>query len=179
MIYEKNGELRDSKKFLVSADGKRTIFNPKPKDWLAEGWVEYKPQEEAKVIKLTPSLEDVRERLLEECRQFYENEVLKFKNYDKLEWIPAADRVVYVKVLEDALTFESTVTYEGKEYYIPDILTFFKKLNIYEIQAREVRERHLSALNSYASIEDLENHDFTAGYPEILTFMKSYSEEEK
>lgn len=178
MLYEKNGELRDSKKFLVSADGKRTIFNPKPKDWLAEGWKEYVPAvvEEKKV---EPSLEDVRERLLEECRQFYENEVLKFKNYDKLEWISAADRVVYVKVLEDALTFETVVTYEGKEYYIPDILKFFKKLNIYEIQAREVRERHLSALNSYASIEDLENHDFTAGYPEILTFMKSYSEEEK
>lgn len=178
MIYVKNGELRDSKKFLKTEDG-RTIFNAKPEQWAAEGWVEYKPQEEAKVLKLTPSLEDVRERLLEECRQFYENEVLKFKNYDKLEWIPAADRVVYVKVLEDALTFESVVTYEGKEYYIPDILTFFKKLNIYEIQAREVRERHLSALNSYASVEDLENHDFTAGYPEILTFMKSYSEEEK
>ena len=174
MIYVKNGELRDSKKFLKTEDG-RTIFNAKPEQWAAEGWVEYNPQEEAKVIKLTPSLEDVQENLISECEAYYDSSVLKFwfKGQVEQEWIPAQDRVTYIKVLEDVLAADPSNSVLFWKNYVLDAkecLEFLKRLNVYEFNSRNVKENHIRNIRAAKTIEEVEKYDITKDYPTALSF---------
>ena len=44
------------------------------------------------------------------------------------------------------------------------------KIQIYANQCYGVTEKHKAAVNALETVEEVEAYDFTAGYPERLTF---------
>lgn len=155
-----------------------TIYNngnlfsgiPTEEQLLQFGFTEY--------IEPTPSeeqlLQRAKERKIQELLQ-YDNssEVNSFSINSKELWLNANMRQ-QLKMSLDAYkeTGETTVTkwFEGEEYTF-DINTWYYMLNLLEVYASDalnVTENHKAAINNLTSIEDINNYDYTVGYPEHL-----------
>ena len=90
-------------------------------------------------------------------------------------WVPADKRAVLRTSIEayKALGAESiTKVWDGQEYTFP-ITAWDTMLNQVEVYASECfnqTQRHKAAIESLLTVEEVEDYDFTSGYPEKLEF---------
>lgn len=95
---------------------------------------------------------------------------------DKLMWI---DIDLRVKLCTRTLPEEkkagktSTVLWLGNEPYdlpIDTIEDIMHKIEIYAKKCLDVTNRHKALVSTLSGVDDVVNYDYTAGYPEILSF---------
>lgn len=163
MLYIKNGILRDSKKYLQTSDG-RTIFSAHPEDWEAEGWKVYVPELQP-VYKRT--LEEQKLDLLEDAKNY--KEAAFNVPYTKEE------RAYYRQVAEDLLAdgeVEAALFDEEPDKIVDlaEFVNYLRDLNIVENKFKKVLANHLAAIEKLETEEELDNYDYTTGYPEVPQF---------
>lgn len=163
MLYTKNGTLRDSKKYLQTSDGK-VIFNARPEQWKAEGWEVY-----------VPAPQPVYERSLEEQKLDLTEDA---KNYKEAAFnVPYSkeERAYYRQVAEDLLAdgeVEAALFDEEPDEVVDlaEFVDYLRNLNIVENKFKKVLANHLAAIEKLETEEELDNYDYTTGYPEVPQF---------
>ena len=161
MLYIKNGIYRDSKKFLQCEDG-RTIFNASPEQWKAEGWKEYVPEPEPVYEK---TFEEKQLDLIEDARNFKMS--LADIPYSREE--RTFYRQLAKDLLEEGLTEAQIFDENDTNYNLEAVVKYFRDLNIFEYECRNILQVHISAIKEIKSDEELDNYDYTLGYPEAPT----------
>lgn len=159
MLYIKDGIFRDSTKYLKTSDG-RTIFNASREQWEAEGWKVYVPEP---VPVEEKTLEDKKLDLLEDARNFKES-VMEIR-------MSREDRVYLRQLAEDLLAegIQEAQVFDDRDDFIhlPSFLDWLKDLNVLEYTYRTVLQNHLDAIKKLETEEDVDNYDYTTGYPDI------------
>lgn len=128
--------------------------------------------------------EPTEEELIEQARQnklndldYYDSssEVNSFSINGKDMWLDAATRQ-QLKTSIDAMrtTGRETVTkwFENEQYTYPPLIWYqmLAAVEVYAADALNVTESHRAAIKSLTELNDINNYDFTVGYPQKLNF---------
>ena len=86
-------------------------------------------------------------------------------------WIAPDERANYILTLQGAQRLGvENVTFLGHEIPVALALQMLDAVNLYAMQCVAVTEAHRAAINALTTIAEVDNYDFTGGYPEKLQF---------
>lgn len=175
--YIKDNKIRKPEQIVIIKDGFQT-FNPTEEMLLEEGWVEY----------IEPTLSD--EELLDEVKKGKITLINKYDNSEEINqcvikqgenefyyWANKSERSTLKTAIQDCLTM-GIETYRldlrelGVSFTIPcqNMLQMLSALEVYAIQCYNKTTDHIFNVKQLENMEDVENYDFTQGYPEKLIF---------
>lgn len=152
--------------------GGYTIVNPTQEQMEAAGWEVYVEPEPTNAEKLAAAKE---EKIMQiemydsspAVEQFTINDVPMWLGHELRQQIRTSAEA-YSAVGQETMT----KVFNGSEFTFP-IATWIQMLNALEVYAAEAlntTERHKNAINAMTRRSDVENYDYTAGYPEKLSF---------
>lgn len=137
--------------------------------WGFEEWHEPTPTPEQQ-------LETARQQKLAELESYDSSEdVNSFTVNGKQMWLDAQTRQ-QLRISLDAMQAlgRETVTkwFDGEQYTYPISIWYqmLAAVEVYAADALNVTESHKAAINALTTIKDIEDYDFTTGYPEKLEF---------
>jgi hypothetical protein len=152
-------------------DGMQT-FNPSEEMILAAGWQEWQEPEPSEAELLQQAIENK----LAEIDNYDKSAIVNsFKIGNKDLWLDAALRQQLRTSIEayKAMGRESASKwFDGVEYTFP-VDTWLQMLNALEVYAAEAlnaTESHKVAVKELTTIQEVEEYDITADYPEKLVF---------
>lgn len=172
--------VKNLNEIVIRKDGK-VIYAPTEEMVLLDGWVEYVPP-------VTP--EPTEEELLEKARTRIIRRIEEYDSSDKVNvchirkdgaridyWANKTDRDTLKGVVRDYISL-------GKEEYRLDLrelgiyitiscellLGMLAQLEVYAAECYNKTSDHIYAINQLTTVEEIENYDYTTGYPEKLTF---------
>ena len=167
--YIKNNEIKSAKQIVIRKNGMQT-FNPSEEMILANGWVEYVPE------VYEPTIEDVRVSKIEEILNFDSSEeVNSFYIGDFEVWLDKATRVGLKLRFDAEIASGKTETilwYEGMQFPL-ELQTALQMLNAIELYASacyDNTQAHIANVKAFEFIEEIEDYDYSTGYPEKLRF---------
>lgn len=86
-------------------------------------------------------------------------------------WIAPDERANYILTLQGAQRLGvEDVTFLGQTIPVALALQMLDAVNLYAMQCVAVTEAHRAAINALTTIAEVDNYDFTTGYPEKLNF---------
>ena len=86
-------------------------------------------------------------------------------------WIAPDERANYILTLQGAQRLGvETVTFLGQTIPVALALQMLDAVNLYAMQCVAVTDAHRAAINALTTIAEVDNYDFTGGYPEKLQF---------
>lgn len=149
-----------------------TIINPTEEMMLAAGWLVL----EESVIEPTQEelVERAKNRKITEIDLYDESEdVNEFYLGGMPMWLDASTRQqLRISIEAYQATGADTVTkwFGGQQFTFPTSawLQMLNALEVYAAEALNVTEAHKAAVMAMDNVEDIENYDITAGYPEKL-----------
>ena len=153
----------------------RQIINPTEEQLLEAGWMIYV---EPPVPAPTPAqrLREAKDIKLSEIESYDESPNVNgiIVNGNQV-WIPADKRAILKTSVDSykALGIESiTKVWEGVEYTATadEWLFMIAKVEVYASECYNTTARHKAAVEALDNIEDVEEYDFTTGYPPKPTF---------
>ena len=67
---------------------------------------------------------------------------------------------------------DTVLWYDATKYAIPisDALRMLNEIEMYALNCYNVTQSHIAAVRALQTIEEIENYDYTIGYPEKLSF---------
>lgn len=128
-------------------------------------WVEYEYD-----------IEEVRKMKVFEIQSFDKSiNVNSFKLLGKSMWLDKNTRVGLfnsISIEKEAGKTETVLWYDAVKYVIPipDALDMLNTLELYALNCYNVTQSHIAAVRALQTIEEIENYDYTIGYPEKLSF---------
>ena len=152
-------------------DGMQT-FNPTEEQLTAAGWLEWSEPEPSESELLAQAIEN---KLTEIDNYDKSASVNSFKIGNKNLWLDAALRQQLRTSIEayKAMGKETASKwFDGVEYTFP-VDTWLQMLNALEVYAAEAlnaTESHKVAVKELTTIQEVEEYDITADYPEKLVF---------
>ena len=95
-------------------------------------------------------------------------EVRKMKVFE----IQSFDKSINVNSFKLLGKTETVLWYDAVKYVIPipDALDMLNTLELYALNCYNVTQSHIAAVRALQTIEEIENYDYTIGYPEKLSF---------
>ena len=167
--YIKNNEIKSAKQIVIRKNGMQT-FNPSEEMILANGWVEYVP------TLYEPTVEDVRANKIKEILDFDSSEeVNSFYIGDFEVWLDKATRVGLKLRFDAEIASGKTETilwYEGMQFPL-ELANAVQMLNAIELYASacyDNTQAHIANVKAFEFIEEIEDYDYSTGYPEKLRF---------
>jgi len=167
--YIKNNEIKSAKQIVIRKNGMQT-FNPSEEMILANGWVEYVPE------VYEPTIEDVRVSKIEEILNFDSSEeVNSFYIGDFEVWLDKATRVGLKLRFDAEIASGKTETilwYDGMQFPL-ELQMALQMLNAIELYASacyDNTQAHIANVKAFEFIEEIEDYDYSTGYPEKLRF---------
>lgn len=145
------------------------IFNPTEEQLIAAGYQEWV---EPIIPPYTPTLGDIIASKVDEINEYDVSEnVNSFTLNGESGWIDRNTRVALlhaVDVVEQNGGTEYTVWFNEQPMTLPTsvIKQFLNSLELYAISAFNVTNRHIMKVRQLQTIEEVENYDYTRGYPE-------------
>lgn len=148
-------------------NGDEVIYSPTEELYLQCGWVEYIPPKTIKEVKA----DKIKEIEAYDSSNNVNNFIVNGENC----WISKADRVGLMNstTIEKAIGKSTTsLWFNNHKFEIDcnDVITMLSELEEYALQCYNVTEEHKATILSFNSIENVNNFDITADYPEQLTF---------
>ena len=177
--YIKNNKILPLEKIVIIQDGMQT-FNPTEEMLFENGWEIYKPIE----VELTEEqkLKYKKEQILLDIECYDNSEsvnqcVIKQGENEFYYWANKSERSTLKTAIQDCLTM-GIETYRldlrelGVSFTIPcqNMLQMLSALEVYAIQCYNKTTDHIFNVRQLENMEDVENYDFTQGYPEKLIF---------
>ena len=101
-------------------------------------------------------------------------------NYFEIEgesmWLDKSTRVGLfnsISIEKNAGKTHTILWYDAVKYVIPipDALAMLNALELYALNCYNVTQSHIAAVRSLQTIEEIENYDYTIGYPVKLSFL--------
>lgn len=161
---------------VLYVDG-ATIVNPTEEQMLEAGWLVWvAPEPTAEEL-----LEIAKANKIADIEMYDQsNEVNLFYLADRPMWLDALTRQTLRISIESyaAMGLEQvTKWFDGNEYTFPTAtwLTMLNALEVYAAEALNVTERHKAAVLAMNNVQDIEDYDITADYPEKLD-LNNYGE---
>jgi hypothetical protein len=171
-LYIKDGVIRTRNRIVLIIDGKQLI-NPTEEDILADGWVEYvekKKLESVKIDKIREIEDYDHSSSVNECFISYGGQQLPY-------WASKSERDDLKGVINDYILLgEDSYRLDLRELMISinikcnDLLKMLSVLEFYASKCYNKTTDHIFAVNNLQTIEEVENYDYTQGYPNKLTF---------
>ena len=137
-------------------------------EWGFEEWVEPAPTPEELLVR-------AKAEKIAALDEYDANEVNSFSVNGKDMWLDHDVRQ-QLRISLDALSQagRETVTkwFDGQAYAFPTAVWFqmLTAVEVYASDALNVTEGHRAAIESLLTVEEVEDYDFTSGYPERLVF---------
>lgn len=152
-------------------DGMQT-FNPTEEMILAAGWQEWQEPEPSEGELLQQAIENKLKQIAEYDKSASVN---SFRIGNKDLWLDAALRQQLRTSIEayKAMGKETASKwFDGMEYTFPvdTWLGMLNALEVYAAEALNVTESHKVAVKELTTIQEVEEYDITADYPEKLVF---------
>ena len=128
------------------------------------------------LVEYEYSLEDVMKNKVSEIQEFDKSvNVNSFVLGDNLMWLDKSTRVGLFNSISIEKQMGKTNTvlwYDATKYIIPisDALSMLNEIEIYALNCYNVTQSHIAAVRSLQTIEEIENYDYTVGYPVKLNF---------
>ena len=148
---------------------KVNIINPTKQQMLDAGWIEYEPSVEE-------LLEQAKAEKLRQIENYdSSNSVDEFTINGNSMWFNHELRQ-QIRTSADAyaaMGYENmTKVFNGTEFTFPITvwLQMLNALEVYAADALNATERHKNAVNAMNSIQDVNDYDYTTGYPLKLSF---------
>ena len=122
------------------------------------------------------SLEDVIKNKVSEIQVFDKSEcVNSFELSGRSMWLDKSTRVGLfnsISIEKQIGKSDTVLWYDAIKYIIPipDALAMLNALELYALNCYNVTQSHISAVKALQTIEEIENYDYTVGYPVKLSF---------
>ena len=143
---------------------------------VVEEVVEHEPTEEDR--------KDIIARWTAKQKQHKINDILKYDSSpevngfylnNELVWLSKDMRVGLVNsttIEKNAGIQETTLWFEGRSFVIgvDDVLEMLSVLEIYAKQCYNKTQEHIAEVNDLEDVKDVDDYDYTVGYPEKLHF---------
>ena len=148
------------------------IFNPTEEQLIEAGYQEWV---EPEIEPYVPSLEEVISNKVYEINEYdTSDQVNSFTINGISGWIDRNTRVALlhaIDVVEQSGGNEYTVWFNDVPMTLPInvIKQFLNALELYAIGAFNVTNRHIMNVKKLETVEEVENYDFTRGYPEKVS----------
>lgn len=175
--YIKDGVTKYASEIVITKDG-MTTTNPTEEMILADGWVEYTEPEP------TPEPEPTEEEKLAIAKRdkkrnisYYDKSsaVNQFYIADTPMWLDKETRTGLKLRFEAEIAMgktDTTLWAEGVQYplSLETAIQMIYALEVYASMCYDQTQAHLAAIDAMTTVEEVENYDHTAGYPEMLRF---------
>lgn len=148
------------------------VINPTEEQILSAGWLPYvepepTPEELLRRAIALKCLEIQNYDSSENVEQFTINDTPMWLGHELRQQIrTSAD--AYLAMGQENMT----KVFNGTEYTfsITNWIQMLNALEVYAAEALNTTERHLNAVNNLTDIEEVNNYDYTTGYPQKLSF---------
>lgn len=102
-------------------------------------------------------------------------DVNSFKIKGESLWLDKSTRVGLfnsISIEKNAGKTHTILWYDAVKYVIPipDALPMLNEIEMYALNCYNVTQSHIAAVRSLQTIEEIENYDYTIGYPAKLSF---------
>ena len=169
-LYIKGETIIDKNRIVLEINDKQ-IINPPHEMLIENGWEIYKQPE----------------TLIDELTLIKENKKLEILNYDSSEsvnsfmigehnvWLDKSTRTGLMLRFqaEQAISrLNTTLWYDNLQFELPinTAIMMLYSLEIYASACYDNTHAHLAKVEALKTVEEVENYDFTTGYPEKLKF---------
>ena len=128
------------------------------------------------LVEYEYNIEEVRKMKISEIQIFDKSaNVNSFKIQRKSVWLDKSTRVGLfnsISIEKNAGKTHTILWYDAIKYIIPipDALAMLNKIEMYALNCYNVTQSHIAAVKSLQTIEEIENYDYTVGYPVKLSF---------
>lgn len=129
------------------------------------------------LVEYEYDIEEVRKIKVSEIQIFDKStNVNSFDLLDKSMWLDKSTRVGLfnsISIEKNVGKTHTTLWYDAVKYVIPipNALAMLNALELYALNCYNVTQSHIAAVRSLQTIEEIENYDYTIGYPEKLSFL--------
>ena len=129
------------------------------------------------LVEYKYDIEEVRKMKISEIQIFDKSaNVNSFKIQRKSVWLDKSTRVGLfnsISIEKNAGKTHTILWYDAVKYVIPipDALAMLNALELYALNCYNVTQSHIAAVRSLQTIEEIENYDYTIGYPVKLSFL--------
>ena len=129
------------------------------------------------LVEYEYDIEEVRKIKVSEIQIFDKStNVNSFDLLDKSMWLDKSTRVGLfnsISIEKNVGKTHTTLWYDAVKYVIPipDALAMLNALELYALNCYNVTQSHIAAVRSLQTIEEIENYDYTIGYPVKLSFL--------
>ncbi len=128
------------------------------------------------LVEYEYDIEEVRKIKVSEIQIFDKSaNVNSFDLLDKSMWLDKSTRVGLfnsISIEKNVGKTHTTLWYDAVKYVIPipNALAMLNALELYALNCYNVTQSHIAVVRSLQTIEEIENYDYTVGYPEKLSF---------
>ena len=128
------------------------------------------------LVEYEYDIEEARKMKVSEIQLFDKsNSVNSFDLLGKSMWLDKSTRVGLfnsISIEKNAGKSDTVLWYDAIKYIIPifDALAMLNALELYALNCYNVTQSHISAVKALQTIEEIENYDYTVGYPVKLSF---------
>ena len=128
------------------------------------------------LVEYEYDIEEVRKMKISEIQMFDKSaDVNSFKIEGESVWLDKSTRVGLfnsISIEKEAGKTDTVLWYDATKYVIPvsDALAMLNKIEMYALNCYNVTQSHIAAVRSLQTIEEIENYDYTVGYPVKLSF---------
>lgn len=168
--YKKNGEIKTRNEIVIYKGGMVT-YNPTEEMLLGDGWEEsITPEVTETVLK-----NQMKNRKKRESEIYFDNEVKSFTiNGERINIdTETLNKLTFRVMSEELLNINNTsMWFNNKkyEYKTKDALSMLYQLQVFFGSSYDITQSHMSFIDSLDTINEIEEYDFRAGYPEQLHF---------
>ena len=160
---------KNRQQIVINKDG-MCVYNPTEEMILSDGWQEYIYQTPEKTIEYYKNnkINEIKSHdESSEVNEFYINEVPV--------WLDKNTRVGLKLRFESELAMGKTETslwYNNVQFPLPitNAINMLFALELYASTCYDNTQYHISEINKLSTIEEIEQYDYTTGYPEKLRF---------
>ena len=128
------------------------------------------------LVEYEYDIEEVRKMKISEIQIFDKSaDVNSFKIKGESMWLDKSTRVGLfnsISIEKNAGKTHTILWYDAVKYVIPipDALPMLNEIEMYALNCYNVTQSHIAAVRSLQTIEEIENYDYTVGYPVKLSF---------
>lgn len=163
--------IRNSNKIIIIKDGMQTI-NPSEEEILADGWVEYVDPVPSDYVKLVTARRDKR---FEIERYDTSHDVNEFYVSEQPIWLDKATRaglLLRFQAEQAQGITDTALWYNGQQFplKVDQAIQMLYAIELYASACYDNTQRHLAAIQTLQTIEEIEGYDHTTFYPQKLRF---------
>lgn len=170
LLFNKIPIIREKSKIVIIKDGKR-IYNPSEELLLQNGWKLDSSTEEV--------LEEYKKEKIKDIQRYDTSRAINGFTVNGVKmWLDKATRVGLMLRLQSeqqAGYNSTTLWYDNVEYVLPIemAIQMLQNIELYASKCYDTTQKHVATVMSLDNVEDVEQYNYTTGYPEQLSFNTS------